>query len=89
MEVGDPFAIERLVATIPVRSLGQLDRLDYLQRLEDVLRLFAIDAVSDGHGIEFRGDGVAEDDQPLVSAIATLAARRFGWWVSVDNDAGS
>lgn len=80
MSVSDPFLIERLTSTIPVSQLSTLEHAAYLQRLEDVLQLFGIDAASDGRGIHFVEPGVGEEDQPLVAALTTLVARRFGTW---------
>ena len=58
-------------------QLSTLEHAAYLQRLEDVLQLFGIEAASDGHGIQFVEPGAGEEDQPL---ITTLVARRFGTW---------
>lgn len=80
MSVPDSFLFERLTSIIPVRVVSTLERAEYVERLQDVLRLFDIDAVSDGRGIHFDGPGVGEEDQPLVAALTTLVSRRFGTW---------
>lgn len=68
----------RIIAEIPVHAVSRVTELEYLHRVSEVLRLFEIDATGDQTGLYFGSGGVQEQDQPLVFAILSLTARRFG-----------
>jgi hypothetical protein len=70
--------VARILDAIPVRASRQMTVTEYQFRVAEVLRLFDIEAVGDETGVYYGGEGVEQEDQPLVEAIRILLARRFG-----------
>jgi len=70
--------VARTLSTLPVRVSRQMTGTEYQVRVAEVLNLFDIDAVGDGTGIRYGGEGVELEDQPLEAAVRILIGKRFG-----------
>lgn len=69
--------VSEVLKDVPVRISRELTYQEFKGRITDVLRLVDIPANPTPTGVSF-GDGVSEEDLPLMFALWDLTSRRFG-----------
>jgi len=76
MSIQEPEDVARIMALIPVEPRPALSRQEFTNRVEQLVKLFGVEAISDGKGVWYVG-GLDPRDDALVHALSNLLERRF------------